>query len=439
MQKVLITAYAVNPYKGSEDGIAWNIIEQMSRHNQVIAITRKNNQAAIENYINTQNKKVESQLQFEYYDLPSWMRFWKKGGRGALLYHYIWHLTVVFFIWKKQFAFDLAHHLNFNNDWTPSFLWLLGKPFIWGPIGHHPKIPTEYIRPYGKKAVLLEQIKWAVKKCFWTFDPFLKITKWKAQKIIALNTSVREVLNIKGDKLIVVPAAGTERPMNSPQPALKKRGSQFRNEISDNKSENFNNKFTVLSIGRLVALKGFDITIDAFAKFYNTLPEAEKKNTQLVIIGKGPQKKLLDKSIEKYNLPLHSILYFDWMDRAALSKYYRAAQVFFFPSHEGAGMVVPEALSYGLPVICFDNVGPGELMNKTCGISVPYSNRATSIQAFSDALTRLYINTDYRNTLSKNAYQRFEERFTWEGKGLTIQEIYENAMLRGHLQCAPVT
>ena len=431
--KVLITAYAINPYKGSEDGIAWNIIEQMSQHNQVIAITRENNQSAIESYINTQPKNVESQLQFEYFDLPSWMRFWKKGGRGALLYHYLWHLAVVFFIWRKQFAFDLAHHLNFNNDWTPSFLWLLGKPFVWGPIGHHPKIPLAYIRPYGTQAVVLEQVKWWVKKCFWTFDPFLKITKWKAQKIIALNSSVREVLNIKGDKLVVIPAAGTERPVNSPQPSLRKRENQLRNNISVRK------KFTILSIGRLVALKGFDITIDAFAKFYNTLPEADKKNTQLVLIGKGPQKKFLDKSIEKYNLPLHTILYFDWMDRAALSQYYRAAQVFFFPSHEGAGMVVPEALSYGVPVLCFDNVGPGELMNKRCGISISYSTREASIQAFSDALTRLYLNTNYRNTLAANAFQRFEDRFTWEGKGLAIQEVYEAAMLRDHLQYAPVT
>ena len=67
--KILATAYAINPYKGSEDGIAWNIIEQMSKYNQVIAITRENNQAAIDNYINTQNKNVESQLQFEYLSL----------------------------------------------------------------------------------------------------------------------------------------------------------------------------------------------------------------------------------------------------------------------------------------------------------------------------------------------------------------------------------
>ena len=228
-------------------------------------------------------------------------------------------------------------------------------------------MPLDYIRPYGTKAVITEQVKWWVKKCFWTFDPFLKITKWKAQKIIALNSSVREVLNIKGDKLVVIPAAGTERPF--------KGDGQFPNNQSatDGPSIIQDSKFTILSIGRLVALKGFDLTIDAFATFYQSLPITEQENVQLVLIGKGPQKKFLDKSIEKYNLPLNSILYFDWMDRAALFEYYRAARVFFFPSHEGAGMVVPEALSYGLPILCFDNVGPGELMNKECGISIPLS------------------------------------------------------------------
>ena len=41
--KILITAYAVNPYKGSEDGTGWNMIQEIAKYNNVIAITRKNN------------------------------------------------------------------------------------------------------------------------------------------------------------------------------------------------------------------------------------------------------------------------------------------------------------------------------------------------------------------------------------------------------------
>ncbi len=401
---ILISAYAVNPYKGSEDGIAWNIIKQLARHNKIIAITRKNNRPAIDQYLAENPLSTDATLNFAYYDMPYWMRFWKRGGRGALLYHYLWHFALIFFIKKQKFQFDIAHHLNFNNDWTPSFLWLLGKPFVWGPIGHHPRIPFSYAKQYGYKTVLLETLKWLVKKCFWAFDPFLKITKWKAAKIIALNSSVQKVLNVKSNKIVIIPAAGNEKS------TIKRKATQ---------------KFTILSIGRLVPLKGFDITLNAFAKFYWGLPKEQRKNTQLVLIGKGPQKEYIDHLIQKNKLPKEIVLFKDWMDREALQQYYSASHLFLFPSHEGAGMVVPEALSYGLPVLCFDNIGPGELMDKTCGISLPYTDYEQSIQGFSEALNRLFFNKELRQTYAKNAIQRFDDCFTWEKKGLRIQEIYE--------------
>lgn len=406
---ILITAYAVNPFKGSEDGIAWNIIRQMATTNHIIAITRKNNQAPIDQYLSENPLPTDVNLEFAYFDLPYWMRFWKKGGRGALLYHYIWHFAVLFFILKKRFTFDIAHHLNFNNDWTPSFLWLLGKPFVWGPIGHHPKVPYAYIKQYGVKAVLLEQIKWLVKKCFWTFDPFLKITKYKATKIIALNSSVQPVLKVADHKITVIPAAGNERP-------------------NSQKSPESTNQFLVLSIGRLVSLKGFDLTIHAFARFYKQLPTHEQKNAQLILIGKGPEKTFLNEITEKYELPLKTILFKKWMDRRELAQYYADSQVFLFPSHEGAGMVVPEALSYGLPVVCFDNNGPGEFINPDCGIAIPYGTYQASIDQFSEALTTLYTNKKLRTTLSKNAIRQFEKQFTWEEKAVRIQEIYTDIL-----------
>ena len=88
------------------------------------------------------------------------------------------------FIYKKKWKFDIAHNLNFHNDWTASFLWLLGKPFVWGPIGHHPQIPKDYILTfYVKKAYYKNKLNWLAKNCFWKLDPFLKICKYKANKI----------------------------------------------------------------------------------------------------------------------------------------------------------------------------------------------------------------------------------------------------------------
>ena len=48
---VLISAYAVNPYKGSEDGTGWNMISEIAKYQKVVAITRENNQQDIEKFI----------------------------------------------------------------------------------------------------------------------------------------------------------------------------------------------------------------------------------------------------------------------------------------------------------------------------------------------------------------------------------------------------
>ena len=408
LPKILITAYAVNPYKGSEDGTGWNMISEIAKYNNVIAITRKNNKPAIEQYLKENDLEQADQMKFEYFDLPYWMRFWKKGGRGALLYFYFWQIGIIFFILKKKIKFDLAHHLNFHNDWTPTFLWLLGKPLIWGPIGHHPAIPKDYlIRSAGKLAYLFDQLKWSVKKLFWSFDPFLKITKWKAKKIITINSSVKSVLNFESTKEVRLPAVAAK----------------IENENHHISNLNTKKKFNVLSIGRFVPLKGFDIAIESFGHFYNRQENAVKEQLQLTLIGKGSQKEVLKKLVEDLGLTA-SVQFIEWMPKSELHYYFQSSSVFLFPSHEGAGMVVPEALSFNLPVLCFNNIGPGELISSNCGIKVKYTSPRESIVAFSKCLSTFYNSEGILKELSNGAKHHYKENFTWERKGEVISKAY---------------
>lgn len=53
-----------------------------------------------------------------------------------------------------------------------------------------------------------------------------------------------------------------------------------------------------------------------------------------------------------------------------LLNYYRAADIFFFPSKmDSFGLVMPEALSMGLPVVGFDTNGPRDVVPRGCGVS----------------------------------------------------------------------
>lgn len=414
---ILITAYAVNPYKGSEDGIGWNIIKGAAARNDVVAITRVNNGTDIEKYLSENPLSKNHQLRFEYFDLPYWLRFWKKGSRGSSIYHILWHFGVVFFILKKHIRFDLAHHLNFNADWSPSFLYLLGKPFIWGPVGHHHKIPKSYILPHGKKAWLKDRAMWWVKSYFWKIDPFLFLTRSSARKIIGLNTSVFKVMKVAEHKQVIVPASGNDLPAIQ---AVKK-GKQFK----------------ALSVGRFVPLKGFDLTLRAFAKCYHSQPTEVQKNMQLTLIGKGPEKERLKILAEKLKLENSSVHFVEWLNRDELDRYFSESSTFIFPSHEGAGMVIPEALSFGLPVVVFDNYGPGELAGKNCGIKIPYTTYEQSIDDFSEAIEALMKDEKRREDLSKNAREFFLEKYTWEGKAQEIQKIYEEIFLEKESATTP--
>ena len=95
---ILATCYAVNPFKGSEDGMGWNFVYQIARFNKVIAITRENNRVAIEKFMAQNPDPIYQNITYMYFDLPYWMRFWKKGGRGAMLYYTMWQKGIVSFI-----------------------------------------------------------------------------------------------------------------------------------------------------------------------------------------------------------------------------------------------------------------------------------------------------------------------------------------------------
>ncbi len=408
MKTVLITAYAINPYKGSEDGTGWNIAKGVSKDYKTIVITRKNNREHVERYLKEFPDPIHDNMAFYYFDLPNWAMFWKKkiGERGYVLYFYLWQFFITFFIAKNKLKFDLAHNLNFHSDSHPTFLWVFGKPTIWGPIGHHPKVPKEFLLPiYGRKAFLKDRLYYSVKWAMRNLDPFYRLSVYKSAKIIGINSSVQKVMRANATKVEIIPAVASE-PV---KPNEKQKG-----------------KFTILSVGRFVEMKGFDIAIKAFAKFVSTLPEGQKDEVRLKLLGKGEftdflKKMAKDLGVEKY------VEFVAWVDKSEMHEIYSQSDLFLFPSHEGAGMVVPEAMSYGLPVLTFDNVGPGELQ-KEAGIKIPYSTYQNAVDEFSEAIKMLFDSPGQRLRLSINSSFTFKASFTWSKKIEAITKIYNECL-----------
>ena len=400
---ILATCYAVNPYKGSEDAMGWNFVYQIARFNKVLAVTRENNKTAIEKYMTENPDAVYDNITFLYFDLPYWMRFWKKGGRGAMLYYYMWQRGIVNFVRKQNLDFDITHNVNFHNDWTPSFLWKLDKPMVWGPVGHHPLIPKQYLTSYSSKYLLKDRATWMVKKYFWNCSFSLRKTAKKAAHIWCMNAGVPTILKLKEQSYSVLPSVATE------------------DFAMNTKTENKN--FNIISVGRFVPLKGFDLTLLSFIKFIYSLPIYKREDCKLTLVGSGPEKEFYKKLIKDNNVESY-VEIIEWIDRKELMKIYEKSSVFLFPSHEGAGMVVAEALSFGLPVVCLDNEGPGQYITPNCGITIPESNYENTVTQLSDALVKLHSDSNLLNQMSLGARKQYEEKFTWNSRGEHLKNIY---------------
>lgn len=400
---ILATCYAVNPFKGSEDGMGWNFVYQIARFNKVIAITRENNRETIEKYMSQNPDLVYKNITYLYYDLPYWMRFWKKGSRGAMLYYLLWQKGIVSFIKKQNINYDIVHNINFHNDWTPNYLWKLKKPMVWGPIGHHPIIPKQYLKPYSKKYYLKDRATWLIKKMFWNYSFSLKNTISKADHIFCMNSGVEKMLNLKNKSTSIQPSVATE--------------DYLSNFMFDDK------KFHIISVGRFIPLKGFDLTIHSFIKFLENLSEPEKENCKLTLVGTGPEKEFYQNIIAENHVENH-VEIIEWIDRKELMKLYQNSSVFLFPSHEGAGMVVAEAMSFGLPVICLNNEGPGEFINNKCGFAVSQLDYKSTISELMKAIKSLYYDKNLLFQMSIDARQHYLENFSWNSRGKHLYNIY---------------
>lgn len=407
MKTILITAYAINPYKGSEDGTGWNWVYQLARSNRIIAITRENNLPHIHRYLEEHDIPHRENMTFLGFDLPYYLRFWKRGEMGALPYFYLWQRSVPGFIRKQELSYDLLHNLNFHNDWIPTFLWKLDKPVIWGPIAHHDAVPTAYIKPiYGWKAWIKDQLRWKIKQIFWKLSPNFRKSVKQSNLILGINSSVEQAVG-SPEHFRLMPAIGAKD----------------IEQVPKQESDTFN----ILSIGRFVPLKGFDLTLKSFAQFYHPLRAEDRQRVRLTVVGKGPLKSKLESLAEELNI-LPAIRFINWMPQSELAELYQQTDVFLFPSHEGAGMVIPEALSYGIPIVCLENAGPGESITSECGIAVPAENYEQSIQGLAAGLNRLFEDPFRLHQMGIAARRRFDTWFNWEAKAKRVHQWYQEVL-----------
>lgn len=404
IKTILATCYSMNPYKGSIDGMSWNFIVQIARVQKVIAITRKKNQVQIEKYLNENTNPAFNNITFLYFDLHNWMRVWEKNGRAELLHYYMWQRGIVPFIKRQSLRFDSVHNVTFSSNWMPNFLWKLTKPTIWRTVSNNSRIPKQTIKLNSKKKHLIYELNWIIKSLIWNKSQSIQKTIANSNPIWSMNHNAPNSQELKeANKSVHLPVTSID--FTAPK--------QMNSE-----------KFNVLSIDRFGSLMEFNLTINAFISFVRSLPKTEQYNCKLTLIGTRDEKELYQKIIVQ-NDAKDRIEILDCMDQKSLMQKYQNAKVFLFPSHEAAGIVIAEALSFGLPVICLDNDHPGQYITDSIGIAVPDQAFNETVNDLKLALLKLYKIPHLTEIMSNQARKHFEENYIGKSRGTHLKNTYD--------------
>ena len=171
-------------------------------------------------------------------------------------------------------------------------------------------------------------------------------------------------------------------------------------------------------VGRLVALKGVDMLIEAAA------PLVREGKVQLDIIGDGPERERLRAQIEREQLSTQLKLD-GWVDHTQLQPRLREADVFGFPSiREFGGGAVLEAMALGVPPIVLDHGDPPELVPPDTGFVLPLQNRVQVIRDLRVSLENLANDMGSLAKISSTAQEHVRCFYTWEAKAEQMLEVY---------------
>lgn len=403
--RVLLSAYACEPGQGSEASVGWNSVRQIARHHDVWVLTRMNNRAAIEGAL---QKAPMPRVQWAYLDLPRWLSFWKKRQRGIRLYYCLWQLQAYLVARRlhRQVGFQLVHHLTFVNYWLPTFLALLPVSFVWGPVGGGESAPRSFLRSFSWRGRMHELLR-DLARSIAHWNPFVRLSARRSALALATTQETAAKLCSLGCRNV-----GVFSQLGLVDDEIRQL------EVG---SKDPSNTFRLISIGNLLHLKGFHLSLRAFAAFHAHFPDSE-----YWLIGDGPERQRLERLSRRLGIS-KSVTFWGEIPRCEVLRRLGECDVVVQPGlHDSGGLVCLESLAAGRPVICLDLGGPAGLVTDETGIKIPADTPEQSIRDLAAACERLASDPDLCRRLGAAGQLRGKEHFLWEKKGEFLREIYES-------------
>ena len=391
----LISAYSVNPYKGSEDSIGWNWVLQYEKNyeegDRIILLTKEFNAKDTRRGLKEFNIQHVELVIVDVPNALNWFR--EKHSAFHHMYYILWQHWAWLWVKHSGIRFDVIHHVTMNDYRIPSELYKAkGAKVIWGPMGGAQVTPRP-LKVYEKNQLVASFREFVNKSCSW--NPFYKKALRSYYKIYCINNETqKQISRIVGKDVPLMPELA------------------LRDEYKNLPIQKRNNDILkIVFVGRLIGKKGIAFLVDALSLMPTDM------NWELLIFGDGDDRALIEKQIADSGIGKNVKLMGNRpLDQIAEA--YQQADVFVLPSlRETSGNVLLEAMAYAVPIVAFDTSFCRLLKEVDCGVFVNTEQALEGIKEdWCKAIVILGRDKKLAKRMGMNGYKYVNSRLTWDEK-----------------------
>jgi glycosyltransferase involved in cell wall biosynthesis len=395
----LLSAYACEPHRGSEQGRGWHWAKSLARYgHEVVVLTTPNGRPAIEAELAAEPLPT---LQMRYVDIPEVERYLR--GERAVLARYLgwqWRAYQLARTLVSERRFDLVHHVTLGSLHRGSLLWRLGLPFVFGPMGGGQTAPAQLREFYGEGWAKEAMRSFGTRRLM-RLDLPAVLSVRNAQLVLCKNRETEQLarrLGARNAKLFL--DVGIESNQIPAEPPVRQPSEVLR----------------LLWVHRIYPQKGLPLALRAVAAVPPDVP------LKLTLVGGGPLEDRIPAMVNALGLRNRvehlGKLAFDEVKR----RYLTSDALLFTSLRDTFGAQLTESLAYGLPIILLSQAGARDHVPAAASIKVPVTTPQRVVAELAAAIERLYRNPDEREAMGRAGWEF--ARANYDRKAEVATELY---------------
>lgn len=411
-------AYAISPFRGSEYAVAWNYVTYMSKENDLTILYGmsdnhmgethtldkflKENSLPHVRFIEIKPNKLANLLNWPnrhnllvytfYYAFAEWQKCAYKMAKNLI----------------QNEHFDLIHNVGPIGYREPGYLWKLGLPYVWGPVGGANNVPWQLMKPMPLTGKLKQAFR-------------------NVANTIQFHTKRRLKQALKATDVLLTATSENQRKFW--EAYHKKSICLPENCITDNitlDESKFNNPsyYRFIVIGTLDARKSVITLLKA-------LTQVKQRNLlRIDIVGDGPLRVSLQRYASVHGID-NLITWHGQLPRNEAVKVFNSAHMHIITSvSEGNPTTIWEAMSYGVPTMSFDHCGMHDTLCKKCGILIPIAKHYEGcVGAVASAIEDL-LGHPYRFRQLAEGVVGCAKCYTWNKREKFLNQLYDQLLIK---------